>query len=139
MDLGFSTMLIGAAIGLVIGLFGAKMLATGRAPASTQRAFRSVRDAGLYHLLFGVALLILVIGTTVKGPTAAVTSVLAVAMVAIAVIRFRPRGRRAAEESARDEAGTTAGESAAEKTAQRSEESAEESVVARSAEGDKRE
>jgi hypothetical protein len=31
------------------------MLVTGRAPDATTRAFRSVRDAGCYHLLFGWA------------------------------------------------------------------------------------
>jgi hypothetical protein len=103
MDLGLSTLAIGGVIGLALALFGVKLLATGRAPASTQRAFRTVRDAGFYHLLFGVALLILVIGTKVRGPTAAASAVIAVLLVAVAVARFRPRGRRANEEKAAEQ------------------------------------
>ena len=56
------TLLIGGAIGLALALFGVRMLITGRAPASTARSFRTVHDAGLYHLLFGLGLLLLVGG-----------------------------------------------------------------------------
>jgi Flp pilus assembly protein TadB len=118
MDLGLSTLVIGGVIGLALGLFGVKLLVTGRAPTPTQRAFRTARDAGFYHLLFGVALLILVIGTKVKGPTAAASGVIAVMLVAVAVARFRPRGRRAAEEKAAEQTDAVveaAGETAKEK------------------------
>ena len=37
MDLGAATLVVGGGIGLLLALFGAKMLATGRAPASTLR------------------------------------------------------------------------------------------------------
>jgi Flp pilus assembly protein TadB len=103
MDLGLWTLVIGGVIGLALALFGVKLLATGRAPASTKRAFRTVREAGFYHLLFGAALLILVIGTKVKGPTAAAGAVVAVPLVAVAVARFRPRGRRTEEKGAQEE------------------------------------
>jgi len=89
------TLLIGSLIGLALGLFGVRMLITGHAPAATTRAFRTIRDAGLYHLLFGIALLLLVAGTRLPGDrTGIVTAVLAVVVVAVAVIRYRPRGKK---------------------------------------------
>src|ERR1700754_1149117 len=91
MDLGASTLLIGGGIGLALAVFGVWLLVAGRAPATTLRAFRTVREAGLYHLLFGVALAILVLGTELSGTAAAVSAVLAVPLVAIAVVRYRPR------------------------------------------------
>jgi hypothetical protein len=97
MNTGQWTMIIGGAIGLALAAFGSRMLITGRAPAATERAFRSVRDAGLYHTLFGVALVLVVVGTNFSGtPAALVMTLLAVAMVGLAVVRFRPRGRRSA-------------------------------------------
>ena len=97
MNTGQWTMIIGGAIGLALAAFGSRMLITGRAPGATERAFRSVRDAGLYHTLFGVALVLVVVGTNFSGtPAALVMTLLAVAMVGLAVVRFRPRGRRSA-------------------------------------------
>lgn len=95
MDTGTWTLVIGGAIGLALVVFGGRMLVTGRAPASTTRAFRSMRDAGLYHLLFGVALILLVAGTKLPGDLIGViTATLAVLLAAVAVIRYRPQGRR---------------------------------------------
>jgi hypothetical protein len=94
MDLGTSTLLIGGAIGLALAVFGVRILITGRTPAATGRAFRTARDAGMYHLLFGVALTVLALGSELKGIFAAVSAVVAVVMVAVAVARHRPRGRR---------------------------------------------
>jgi hypothetical protein len=95
MDFGAGTLLIGGAIGLALALFGVRMLVTGQAPAATSRAFRTVRDAGLYHLLFGIALGLLVLGTKLPGAaTALVSTVVAVALVGVAVARFRPRRAR---------------------------------------------
>jgi hypothetical protein len=97
MSTGQWTMIVGGAIGLALTLFGVRMLVTGRAPDATARAFRSVREAGCYHALFGVALVLVVIGTNFSGsPAALVMTLLAVAMVGVAVVRFRPRGRRSA-------------------------------------------
>jgi hypothetical protein len=97
MSTGQWTAVVGGAIGLVLTAFGARMLITGRAPDATVRAFRSVREAGIYHTLFGVALVLVVIGTSFSGtPAALVMTLLAVAMVGVAVVRFRPRGRRSA-------------------------------------------
>lgn len=90
-------MVIGGAIGSALTIFGVRMLVTGRAPDVTGRAFRTVRDAGCYHTLFGVALVLVVIGTNLNGGAVALTlTLLAVAMVGVAVVRFRPRGRRSA-------------------------------------------
>jgi len=97
MNTGAWTVAVGGAIGLALTIYGVRMLVTGRAPDATARAFRSVKDAGCYHLLFGVALVLVVLGTTLPGgvPTLA-TTLLAVVLVGVAVVRFRPRGRRSA-------------------------------------------
>jgi uncharacterized membrane protein YphA (DoxX/SURF4 family) len=99
MDLGGATLLVGGTIGLLLTLFGVKILRSGRVPAATGRAFRDVRDAGMYYLLFGVALVILAIGTSVPigGILSTVSAVVAVVMVGFAVIRHRPRGRKTAD------------------------------------------
>src|SRR3954469_3763778 len=92
MDVGLGTLVIGGAVGLALAAFGVRMLVTGQAPASTGRAFRSVPDAGRYHLLFGLALVIIVAGAGWPGPVAPIASaVVAVALVAVAMIRYRPR------------------------------------------------
>ena len=78
--------------GLVLAVFGAGMLITGRAPDATARAFRSVRDAGCYHLLFGVGLTMIVFGTAWGGgPVTLLTTLIAIALVAVAVVHYRPR------------------------------------------------
>ena len=92
MNLGTATLLVGAGIGLLLALFGMKMLVTGRAPAGTLRSFPEVRAAALYHLLFGLALLLVVVGQVLSaGAADMVASVLAVALVGVALIRYRPR------------------------------------------------
>ena len=92
MDLGTATLVAGAGIGSLLTLFGVKMLVTGRAPAGTLRNFPEVRAAALYHLLFGLALLLMVLGQILFAGTAdVVASVLAIALVGVALIRYRPR------------------------------------------------
>jgi len=92
MDTSTWTAVAGGVIGLVLAGVGARMLITGRAPGGIGRAFRSVRDAGLYHLLFGLGLVVLVVGTQLPGAhTATVTAVVAVLLAGVAVIRYRPR------------------------------------------------
>jgi len=89
------TMVAGGVAGSGLAAYGALILITGRAPALTARAFRCVRDAGFYHLLFGVALTLVVIGTGLdSGVVTLVTALLAVGFAGVAVVRFRPRGRR---------------------------------------------
>ena len=89
------TLVIGGVIGVALALFGVRMLVTGRAPASTTRSFRTVHEAGLYHLLFGLGLILLVAGSRLPGDrTGAVTAVLAVLLAAVAMVRYRPRGRK---------------------------------------------
>jgi uncharacterized membrane protein YhaH (DUF805 family) len=99
MDLGGLTLLAGGIIGLLLALFGVRALLTGRVPAVTARAFRDGRDAGMYYLLFGAALLVVVIGTSVPmgGILAAASAVVAVVMVGFAVVKHRPRGRTTAD------------------------------------------
>jgi hypothetical protein len=92
MDVGGGTLVVGGAIGLGLAVFGLKILVTGRAPAFTSRAFRTLREAGLYHLSFGAALMLLVLGTALPGGSSAlVSAVIAVAVVVVAVLRYRPR------------------------------------------------
>ncbi|GAB1644933.1 hypothetical protein [Krasilnikovia sp. MM14-A1259] len=85
---------IGVVVGAGLAAMGAGMLATGRMPAATARTFRDVRAAGLYHLLFGLALLILVVGLYLPGFAASwISAGVAVTLVAVAVVRYRPRRR----------------------------------------------
>jgi hypothetical protein len=99
MDLGTATMVFGGGIGLLLAVFGMKILATGRAPAPAARAFRTLRDAGMYHLLFGAALVLVVLVTELPGRATPIAgAVLAVALVGLAVARYRPRGGRAEQE-----------------------------------------
>ncbi|WP_433300582.1 hypothetical protein ACQP2F_03565 [Actinoplanes sp. CA-030573] len=89
------TVVVGGLAGVALVVFGAGMLVTGRAPDATSRAFRSVREAGYYHLLFGLGLALVVLGVALRqGVVALVTAVAAVVLVGIAVVRFRPRGHR---------------------------------------------
>ncbi|BCJ44263.1 hypothetical protein GCM10010168_10760 [Actinoplanes ianthinogenes] len=86
--------MLGGVLGLALFVFGMRMLVRDEAPGMIAHSFRSARDAGYYHLLFGLALLIYVGGlhlnTAVAGQAAAVIAVL---LVGIALVRFRPRGR----------------------------------------------
>lgn len=88
-------MLAGGVAGAVLALYGLVILVTGRAPETTAKAFRSVRDAGFYHFLFGTAVGLVVIATGIDNSVVNVTiSVLAVITAGVALVRFRPRGRR---------------------------------------------
>jgi hypothetical protein len=99
MNLGTATLTIGGAVGLALVLFGVRILITGRAPAVTMRSFPGVRAAALYHLLFGLALLLMVLGqTALGGPTGLAASVLALALVGVALVRYRPRRGKSAGE-----------------------------------------
>nr|BFE76696.1 hypothetical protein GCM10020092_099970 [Actinoplanes digitatis] len=95
MSLGTTMLVMGGVIGLVLAGFGVGMLVTGKALTTTLRNFTEVRAAALYHLLFGVALLLLVMGQTLlTGSARLMVSALAVGVVVIAVLRFRPRRER---------------------------------------------
>jgi hypothetical protein len=91
---------ITAAIGAVLVGYGGWILATGRASRRTARAFASTGAAGRYTLSMGGALLLLTagnLGVAYDRPVhAMVAAVAAVALVLLAVIRYRPRpaGRR---------------------------------------------
>ena len=88
-------MAIGAMAGLMLAGYGVWMLVTGRAPGPTARAFRCVRDAGFYHLLFGVALGLVVVGAGLdRGMVTLFITVPAIVLAGVAIVRFRPRGRR---------------------------------------------
>ncbi|MFI5492524.1 hypothetical protein [Actinoplanes sp. NPDC051859] len=100
MDLGMAMLVVGGGIGLLLAIFGAKMLVTGRAPAGTLRNFPSLRTAALYHLLFGVALLVMVVGQVIpNGPARAALSAFAIVLVVVALLRYRPRRSRPSQQT----------------------------------------
>jgi hypothetical protein len=82
---------LGGLLGAALVVFGVWILISGSAPAVIGRSFRTLREAGCYHLLFGLAALIFAIGGTRA-------AVVALALVGIAVLRFRPRGRKPDDE-----------------------------------------
>ena len=89
------TLVVGGGSGLVLTAYGIWMLVVKRAPGPTARAFRCARDAGYYHLLFGVGLILVVVGTQLnRSVLTQATALVAIALVGVAVVRFRPRPRR---------------------------------------------
>ncbi len=91
-------MVVGGAAGLGLTAYGIWMLVAKRAPALTGRAFRCVRDAGFYHLLFGAAMVLVVVGTQLdRSVITLVTALVAIVLVGVAMVRFRPRPRRTAD------------------------------------------
>ncbi len=85
---------LGGVLGLALLVFGVRMLVRDQAPEMIARSFRSIRDAGFYHLLFGLAMLIYVIGLHLPGALPGQAAALvAVILVGVALFRFRPRGR----------------------------------------------
>jgi hypothetical protein len=92
-----ATLTAGAVIGLLVTLFGGMMLVTGRAPERTLRIFAGVRDAGLYHLLFGLALLAMVVSQAMlSGVAAIVVGAVALALAVTALVKYRPRKKEPA-------------------------------------------
>ncbi|MEU4621737.1 hypothetical protein AB0G04_17400 [Actinoplanes sp. NPDC023801] len=83
-----------ALVGLVLAVFGVRMLVTGRVPALLARSFRTPREAGLYHLLCGVAVLMFAVGTWLTDVAAMTAAVLSIGLVAVAGVWFRPGPHR---------------------------------------------
>lgn len=92
-----------ALVGLVLAMFGVRMLVTGRAPALLARSFRSSREAGGYHLLFGVAVLMFAAGTWLTDLAALAAAVLSIGLVAVAGVWFRPGSGRGVSRPEHDE------------------------------------
>ena len=93
------TAVLGGLLGAALVAFGTRILIRNSAPAMIGRSFRTAREAGCYHVLFGAALLIFVIGAFMPGEsTGTGAALIALALVGIAVLRFRPRGRRRDDE-----------------------------------------
>jgi hypothetical protein len=63
MDLMSWLELIPGTGGVVVAIYGAIILLTGRLSRGDRRAFRRIRDAGLYYGCFGLALTLLVSST----------------------------------------------------------------------------
>jgi hypothetical protein len=86
--------LAGAAIGLGIAAFGVAVLVAGRAPRRTARAWRSLREAGLWSLSMGSALVLLALsGFLVDWDLTWVgmTTLVAAMGLVVSAVRFRPR------------------------------------------------
>jgi hypothetical protein len=97
MDLSWWLALVAASGGVVAAGYGLGILVTGRAMRGDQRAFRRLKDAGLYYLCFGLALTLLVSGVLWnehhRTLPAVATLVGTVALLVLA-IRYRPRQNR---------------------------------------------
>ena len=75
-------------LGAGLALYGGRILLTGRAPARTRQAFRSVREAGLYSLCNGTGLALLALGSRFDQIA---LLVLALLFCGLAFVKFRPR------------------------------------------------
>lgn len=83
-----------ALAGLILVVLGVRMAVAGRAPAWIACSFTSPRAAGAYHLLFGLALLLFSFAMSLLTDVAAtLATFLAIALVMVAVVCFRPRVR----------------------------------------------
>ena len=94
MDLVSWLRLIVAVGGAAGATYGLRILMTGRAPRSDQRAFRRSTDAGLYHLCLGLALALLALSQlwnehhqTLPAAAALIATTVLIGLV----IRYRPR------------------------------------------------
>ncbi|GLY00799.1 MULTISPECIES: hypothetical protein [Actinoplanes] len=81
----------GGLIGLALAALGARMLLGGRVPALITRAFATSWEGGCYHLLMGVAVMILMVGALLPaGQSRTSLALLAIVLVMVALVRFRP-------------------------------------------------
>jgi hypothetical protein len=86
--------LAGGVIGLGTAAFGMVIFVTGRAPRRTVKAWRSLREAGLWSVFIGSALVLLALsGFLLEWDLTWIgLTTLAAAMVVVALaVRFRPR------------------------------------------------
>jgi hypothetical protein len=87
--------LLGGLIGLGLAVFGVVILVSGKAPRRTMVSYRSSREAGLYALCFGVALMLLFAGGELTSRNRDVIGLvalgLALALLIVTVALFRPR------------------------------------------------
>jgi hypothetical protein len=84
--------------GAAVAIYGAVILLTGRATRGDRRAFRRMKDAGFYYLCFGLALalqMLSVLWNEHHQPLLAGLALIGtMALVGLAVIRYRPRQDR---------------------------------------------
>jgi hypothetical protein len=87
--------LLGGLIGLGLAVFGIVILVTGKAPRRTMAAYRSSREAGLYALCFGAALMLLFAGGELADRDRDVIGLvalgLALTLLGVSIALFRPR------------------------------------------------
>jgi hypothetical protein len=95
MDLGSWLEVLAAGAGATVAIYGLVILLTDRATPADRRAFRSMKDAGLYYACFGLALTLLMLGVQLNEHQQSIPAVLALAgtmiLTGLAVIRYRPR------------------------------------------------
>jgi membrane associated rhomboid family serine protease len=81
--------------GATVAIYGAVILLTDRATGGDRRAFRRMKDAGLYYLCFGLALTLMVLSVLWNKHHQSLLAVAAligaIALASLAVIRYRPR------------------------------------------------
>ena len=87
--------LFGGLIGLGLAVFGVVVLVTGKAPRRTMASYRSGREAGLYALCFGAALMLLFAGGELterdRDVIGLVALGLALLLLGVTLALFRPR------------------------------------------------
>jgi membrane associated rhomboid family serine protease len=95
MDLGAWLGLLAGVGGATVAIYGAAILLTNRAIPSDRRAFRRVKDAGLYYLCFGLALTLIVLSVLWNEHHQSLLAVAAIigamCSAGLAVIKYRSR------------------------------------------------
>ena len=94
MDIGSWLALLAGGCGAAVAVYGAVILSTGRATRGDQRAFRRLKDAGMYYLCYGLAMTLLMSGVVLnehqQSLMAIVALVGALTLASVAVVRYRP-------------------------------------------------
>jgi predicted benzoate:H+ symporter BenE len=94
-DLDLWLALLAIVGGGAVAIYGAAILFTGRAAPADRRAFRHVKDAGLFYLCFGLALTLITLGGLWNQHYQSLLALLAlvgtVLLAGLAVVRYRPR------------------------------------------------
>ena len=94
MDLASWLALFGGICAAAVTIYGAAILVTGRVTRGDRRAFRRVKDCGLYYLCFGLAMILLTAGILLNvhhQPVMAMVALVgALTLGSLAVIRYRP-------------------------------------------------
>jgi hypothetical protein len=89
--------IVTAVLGAAVALYGVVILLTGRAVRGDRRSFPGTRQAGMYYLCFGAALVTLVssiLGNLHHQRVLAVAGLVGTLVLAALALRYRPRRNR---------------------------------------------